>query len=108
MAPSPSTEPPEHAVELSPDEAELALDIADAAIRDVLAGRTPDPPALHTLPANLHRPSGAFVTLTVHDELNGCIGTVGGDEPLGLAVARLAAAAAVDDPRLPRLSSSDL
>jgi len=42
---------------------------------------------------------GVFVTLHVGGELRGCIGTTEGDEPLGDAVVRCAASAALHDPR---------
>lgn len=109
MAPSPWREPAAGAV---PSEAEVdelldpALDIAEAAIGDALAGRRPGAPSSAS-PA-LDAPIGVFVTLKVAGELNGCVGTVAGDEPVGRAVARLAVAAAFDDPRLPRLRPADV
>lgn len=39
--------------------------------------------------------------------LNGCIGSLDGDEPLAHAVGRLAVAAAFHDPRLPALRPAD-
>jgi AmmeMemoRadiSam system protein A len=60
------------------------------------------------LPAALHRPNGAFVTLLVAGELNGCIGDVAGSASLAVSVADLAIKAAFHDPRLPALTSSDL
>ncbi len=102
MDPSPSPDPT-----VSPLEAEALLDIAAATLDDALAGRPPALPALGSLPDVLHRPTGAFVTLTVAGRLNGCIGTIEGREPLGHAVARLALSAAFEDPRLPALRPED-
>jgi len=93
---------------VSEDEAALLLDIAAGTLDDALAGRSPALPALESLPEALHRPAGAFVTLTVAGRLNGCIGTIEGCEPLGHAVARLALSAAFEDPRLPALRREDL
>lgn len=98
MAPSPSSEP-----RISPNNAELLLDLADASVIAGLAGRPVPLPALDALPAALRREVGAFVTLTVEGTLNGCIGSIEGAEPLGVAVPRSAWSAAFADPRLPAL-----
>jgi AmmeMemoRadiSam system protein B/AmmeMemoRadiSam system protein A len=71
----------------------------------VRTGKTPEPatanPALRT-------PQGAFVTLTIGGELRGCIGTFREDEPLYRTVAKMAVAAAQQDPRFPPLSPAEL
>lgn len=103
MAPSPSRDPG-----LAPDAAALLLDIAESSLTAALrCERAPLLP-LGSLPPSFSAHVGVFVTLTVAGELNGCIGTVDPIEPLGHAVARLALAAAFDDPRLPALRASDL
>jgi AmmeMemoRadiSam system protein B/AmmeMemoRadiSam system protein A len=51
---------------------------------------------------------GAFVTLTIEGRLRGCIGQIRGVEPLHSAVARMAVAAATEDPRFPALRPSEL
>ena len=79
------------------------LDIADRAIVDGLRNVRPTLPAPNTLAAELLRPVGTFVTLNVHGELNGCIGSIQTDEPLGVSVAKHAWSAAFTDPRLPAL-----
>lgn len=101
MAPSYS---PEH---LADDDVELLLDLADTTLARALVGDRPPLPTLETLPAALHERRGAFVTLKVGGELNGCIGTIDGDEPLGHAIPRLALSAAFADYRLPALRPSD-
>lgn len=101
MAHSPS---PEH---LSDADATVLLDLADATLTRALVGDRPELPALHDLPQGLHQRQGAFVTLKVAGELNGCIGTLDGDEPLGHAVPRLALSAAFADHRLPPLRPAD-
>lgn len=88
-------------------EAELLVDISDAAIVDGLLGRRPGAPPVHLLPAALQQRLGVFVTLTVEESLNGCIGSIDGTEPLGHAAARHAWAAAFTDPRLPPLQRAD-
>jgi AmmeMemoRadiSam system protein A len=102
MAPSPSAD-----IRLSDAEVARLLDLADDAVVDGLRGCPPAPPDLDALPPALRTPRGIFVTLTVDGDLNGCIGSVAGSEPLGLAAARLARAAAFADPRLPALQPSD-
>jgi AmmeMemoRadiSam system protein A len=79
------------------------LDIAEQVIVDGLRGVRPTVPGPHELPEELHRRAGTFVTLNVRSELNGCIGSIESDEPLGVCVARHAWSAAFTDPRLPAL-----
>jgi AmmeMemoRadiSam system protein A len=79
------------------------LDIAERAIVDGLRNARPTVPAPNELPDALRRPAGTFVTLNVRGELNGCIGSIESDEPLGVSVARHAWSAAFTDPRLPAL-----
>lgn len=102
MAPLPSADG-----RLQAKEATLLLDLADDAIVNGLRRRPPIEPDLEDLPPVLREPQGAFVTLTVDGQLNGCIGSIEGDEPLGHAVARLARSAAFSDSRLPPLRAAD-
>lgn len=50
---------------------------------------------------------GAFVTLKKQGILRGCIGNVIGEGPLYVTVARMARAAAFEDPRFPPVSESE-
>ncbi|MEM0271347.1 MAG: AmmeMemoRadiSam system protein A [Thermoprotei archaeon] len=50
---------------------------------------------------------GAFVTITLGQQLRGCMGYVGLSQPLLKAVERAAMAAAFDDPRFPPLTQRD-
>ncbi|MDH3706488.1 MAG: AmmeMemoRadiSam system protein A [Acidimicrobiia bacterium] len=100
MAPSPSPE-------IVPvDDHDLLVDLADEAIAAALNRQPPPPPRLDTLPAALRRAHGAFVSLHVNGELNGCIGALDAAEPVGQAVPRLALSAAFADPRLPPLRAA--
>jgi AmmeMemoRadiSam system protein A len=83
------------------------LDIAERAIVDGLRNLHPTVPSAHDLPDELRRSAGTFVTLNVRGELNGCIGSIESDEPLGVSVARHAWSAAFTDPRLPALRWAD-
>ena len=51
---------------------------------------------------------GAFVTLTIDDQLRGCIGHVEGIQPLWKTVRDNAISAAVRDPRFPPLTAAEL
>ncbi|MFB0534431.1 MAG: AmmeMemoRadiSam system protein B [Anaerolineae bacterium] len=51
---------------------------------------------------------GAFVTLTKHGELRGCIGHLIGDRPLYLVVQNVAVSAAVADQRFPTVTEEEL
>jgi len=53
-------------------------------------------------------PLGAFVTLNEDGRLRGCIGLIRAVKPLSEAVAEMAVAAAVDDPRFPQVTEDEL
>jgi AmmeMemoRadiSam system protein A len=72
--------------------------------------RTGQPPTVDATAydAALARPCGAFVTLHLHGQLHGCIGTVEPIRPLAVEVTRCAYAAAFEDPRFDLLTPDDL
>ena len=78
------------------------------AIADGLRGRRPRLPEVAELHPAIRPHRGVFVTLTVDDRLNGCIGTIEATEPLGRGVPRNAWSAAFADPRLPALRPADV
>jgi hypothetical protein len=93
---------------IAPEDQQRALDLAVTAVLVPLrTGRRwlPDPAVL---PPGLAGPGATFVTLTRDGTLLGCIGSLAAVQPLGVDVARNAAAAAFDDPRLPAVTTSDL
>jgi AmmeMemoRadiSam system protein A len=51
---------------------------------------------------------GVFVTLRLHGRLQGCIGVVEPEEPLGDAIVRCAAGAALEDPRFAPMRKDQL
>lgn len=92
--------------ELSPPERTRLLLLARTSIEAHLAEREPTwPDWIDDGP-----PQGAFVTLRrrTTGALRGCIGTVEGRHPLGRTVARMAVAAALQDPRFPPVVASEL
>jgi AmmeMemoRadiSam system protein A len=89
----------------SPDQ-EL-LQLAALSVRQGLDGDGPLRVDTDTLADPLQERCGVFVTLLVDGKLNGCVGTLSPNEPVGAAVARLAWNAAFADPRLPQLKPSD-
>jgi AmmeMemoRadiSam system protein A len=56
----------------------------------------------------LHRPSGAFVTLHLWEQLRGCIGRIRSSDPLYRVVQEMAMAAATQDPRFPPLQIQEI
>ena len=92
---------------LSPEELDALFALAGLGVRAGLAGHPAPSVDAATLAPALREPAGVFVTLEVAGDLNGCIGSIVPEAPLGAAVPRLARAAAFDDPRLPALTVAD-
>ncbi len=69
-------------------------------------GLTP-PPDMTPVSEQLKEPYGAFVTLKKEGVLRGCIGYIVATEPLFLTVARMAGAAAFEDPRFPPVTPEE-
>lgn len=57
---------------------------------------------------NLTAPCGAFVTLTIENELRGCIGYMSSEEPLFNTVCEVARLAASEDPRFMPLQEAEV
>jgi AmmeMemoRadiSam system protein A len=90
---------------LSDEQKQTLLELARAAVRARVTGAAaPDPPLVPLPDA-----SGAFVTVRMHRELRGCLGTL--ECQVGLLaseVARCAADAASQDPRFAPVSPAEL
>ncbi|HZY69856.1 MAG TPA: TIGR00296 family protein [Thermoplasmata archaeon] len=93
-------------------ERELAVRLARRSLEAAVRGedRAPTEPLLAGLPAVFAEPRGVFVTLTRHpsEELRGCIGFPLPTYPLGEALQRAAAGAALEDPRFPPVRPPEL
>jgi AmmeMemoRadiSam system protein A len=81
------------------------LELARATLESHLEGRAP-PPVCAVPGAALRR--GAFVTLTEHGALRGCIGHIAADRELGDVIREMTVAAARDDPRFAPVTREDL
>ena len=91
---------------LSDDEKKTLKGIAFQSIKDSLDGK---PIAQQTIRSSiLNSKCGAFVSLHKHGRLRGCIGHFGEDYPLHEIVARMARAAAFEDPRFMPVTSDEL
>lgn len=90
---------------LTREERRELLRIAHGAVGEALGLAPPLEPPLR-LPALLAA-GAAFVSIYVHDQLRGCVGTVRREDPLHATVARVARAAALEDPRFPALAAAE-
>ena len=99
--------PPEDGVKaLSPAEKKELLKIARNSIETfVKTGKVSD---ITIKDARLNEIEGAFVTITKHGALRGCIGNIIGQEPLYETVRDMAVAAASQDPRFTPLTAGEL
>lgn len=83
----------------------MLLALARAAVNAAVVGAAAPAPA--PLPALLAAPGAAFVTLRRDGELRGCIGHLRADQPLAHSVARMAAAAALEDGRFDPVTAEE-
>jgi hypothetical protein len=88
----------------------VLLSLARSAIRARLEGTSapPLPPLGDGARAEVERNVGCFVTLHLHGELRGCVGTFREDTALYRNVREMACAAAFADSRFPPLSQGEL
>jgi AmmeMemoRadiSam system protein A len=91
---------------LSEADRQTALELARKAVVETVSHRKPVDQAIHH--GILAERRGVFVTLHVRGHLRGCIGVVEPEEPLGIAIARCAASAALEDPRFAPMRAEQL
>lgn len=91
---------------LSEADRRAALQLARTAVVDAVTRRKP-PDNFPSEGAFAER-RGVFVTLHVHNRLQGCIGVIEAKEPLGEAIAHCAASAALEDPRFAPMKTEQL
>lgn len=92
----------------NPTEQDILLRLATDSIRHGLDNGCPLAVRTETLPPSLQTPLASFVTLTIEDQLRGCIGTLEAARPLACDVAYNAYAAAYTDPRFPPVTRTDI
>jgi len=94
--------------ELSRQDKQQLLQIA----RDTIAREIRGERQLHldpkTYSSRLQEKGACFVTLTIREELRGCVGSIEPSQPLVLDVQGRSLAAAFEDPRFPPLSEEEL
>ena len=93
---------------LTNGEKQTLLRIAREAMESAVRGRALPPLEKESLPPALRENGASFVTLTIHDDLRGCIGALEAYQPLATDVREHAIAAALEDPRFPPVSENEL
>lgn len=91
---------------LSKEQGRRLLQIAGRSLEEYVRGK--HLPRFEVEDAALTSPGAAFVTLRRGGELRGCIGMLEPVEPLFLTVARMARAAALEDPRFTPVTAEEL
>ena len=93
---------------LSDDDKKALKNIALQSIKDSLNGNPIAQPIFNSQFSIFNLKCGAFVSLHKYGRLRGCIGHFGEDYPLHEIVARMARAAAFEDPRFMPVTSDEL
>lgn len=95
-------------VPLTDSEKQKLLQLARQALEYGVTGRTVPALDQSSLTPNLIEHGSSFVTLTINNELRGCIGALEAHQPLVEDVREHAIAAALQDPRFPPVQPSEL
>ncbi|HEY3341973.1 MAG TPA: AmmeMemoRadiSam system protein A [Anaerolineae bacterium] len=93
-------------MELSEQQRNTLLDLAYQTIVQYL--KTQDIPAAHPSDPQLAQPAGAFVTLSRHGDLRGCVGHIVANMPLYQVVQQMAVSAAEYDMRFAPITLADM
>ena len=93
---------------LTPEEKRTLLQIARRSLELAVRGEKLPPLDETALTPHLMESGASFVTLTVGGDLRGCIGALEPYQPLALDVREHAIAAALEDPRFPRVQPKEL
>jgi uncharacterized protein len=93
---------------LSESDRQTLLRVAREAIRAVVEGRALPELDLKACSVDLRMNGASFVTLTIADQLRGCIGTLEAYQPLILDVQEHAVAAATQDYRFPPVGEEEV
>ncbi|MBI3151611.1 MAG: AmmeMemoRadiSam system protein A [Chloroflexi bacterium] len=93
---------------LTDGEKKTLLRLAREAMEFAVKGKALPPLDMQSLTATLREDGASFVTLTINDELRGCIGALEAYQPLAEDVREHAVAAALQDPRFPPVGETEL
>ena len=93
---------------IDPKDAAVLLELAGRSIKNGLENGSALRPDLALLPPSLKVNGASFVTLKLHGELRGCIGTLEARIPLAVDVAQNAFESAFHDPRFPSVTEKEL
>ncbi len=93
---------------LTDEEQKTLLHLAREAMEDAVKGRTLPPLDMKSLTPQLRENGASFITLTIDDDLRGCIGALEAYQPLAEDVREHAVAAALHDPRFPPVRENEL
>jgi AmmeMemoRadiSam system protein A len=93
---------------LTPEEQKILLRMARDAMEHAVRQVKPPPIDASSLTSSLREPGASFVTLTIRSQLRGCIGGLEARQPLAEDVREHAIAAALEDPRFPRVREDEL
>jgi AmmeMemoRadiSam system protein A len=93
---------------LTDGEKQILLRLAREAMEFAVTSKTLPPLNPSLLSRSLKEPGASFVTLTINNDLRGCIGALEAHQPLVDDVREHAVAAALEDPRFPPVSQSEL
>ncbi len=93
---------------LTDEEKQTLLRLAREALQEGVAGHRLPALKPDTLTPTLRAEGASFVTLTIADQLRGCIGALEPYQPLAEDVREHAVAAALEDPRFPPVSRAEV
>ncbi|MBI5963753.1 MAG: AmmeMemoRadiSam system protein A [Chloroflexi bacterium] len=94
--------------QLTDEEKQTLLHLAREAMEHAVKGKKLSPLDMSSLTPRLRENGASFVTLTINDELRGCIGALEAYQPLAVDVREHAIAAALEDPRFRPVDESEL
>lgn len=94
-------------MEISLEEKRILLNAARKSIESVFSGEKIIDPDYSKHPL-FKSHAGAFVTLTEHESLRGCIGYIISDQPLWRTICDAAVQASQNDPRFPSVRKSEI
>jgi AmmeMemoRadiSam system protein A len=94
--------------QLTDGEKQTLLRLAREAMENGVRGEKPPPLDADSLTPRLREQGASFVTLTIDDELRGCIGALEAYQPLVDDVREHAIAAAIEDPRFHPVDETEL